>query len=186
MFSPAYYRIVENGKKYHATTKSWNGYHTIPYAAKIKHLANKHNIFSLLDYGCGKGLQYSTNVEWEAGISTTLDKYLHVKEVYKFDPCIEEFSIYPPLEKKFDAVILIQCTGFIPDIDIPILKSQLEKFAVKFCYIGELATSGVGNVKPKKLALLDPDNCSTNRNKDWYQQQFKSWNSPAELIFDWI
>jgi hypothetical protein len=185
MFSDAYYRIVENGKRYHGSTKSWNGLHTVPYARNIKKLVEKHNATSLLDYGCGKGQQYTTDVEWETGIVTTLDKYLGVNKVGKFDPCWSEFETYPDLTQTYDGVILIQCLGFIPDDDLVILKDHLEKLSTKFCYIGELQSSGVADVKPKKLKLLEPDKCTMGRSADWYREKFSNWNGP-ELIFDFI
>ena len=185
MFSEAYYKIVENGKLYHGSTKSWNGLHSIRYAKKIKALVEKHDAKSLLDYGCGKGYQYTKDVEWEPGVVTTLDKYLGVNQVEKFDPCWPEFEKYPSLNRSYDGVILIQCLGFIPDDDLEILKEHLEKLSTKFCYIGELQSSGVADVKPKKLKLLEPDKCTTGRGADWYRERFSNWNGP-ELIFDFI
>ena len=185
MFSDAYYKIVENGKRYHGSTKSWTGLHSIRYAKKIKALVEKHDAKSLLDYGCGKGYQYTKDVEWEPGVVTTLDKYLGVNQVEKFDPCWPEFEKYPSLDRSYDGVILIQCLGFIPDYDLEILKEHLEKLSTKFCYIGELQSSGVADVKPKKLKLLDSDKCTTGRGADWYRERFSNWNGP-ELIFDFI
>ena len=185
MFSDAYYKIVENGKRYHGSTKSWHGLHSIRYAKKIKALVEKHDAKSLLDYGCGKGYQYTKDVEWEPGVATTLDKYLGVNQVAKFDPCWPEFETYPSLDKKYDGVILIQCLGFIPDDDLIVLKEHLEKLSTKFCYIGELRSSGVADVKPKKLKLLELDKCTTGRSANWYREKFSNWNGP-ELIFDFI
>ena len=75
--------------------------------------------------------------------------------------------------------------GFIPDGDLEILKEHLEKLSTKFCYIGELQSSSVADVKPKKLKLLEPDKCTIGRNADWYRERFSNWNGP-ELIFDFI
>jgi hypothetical protein len=185
MFSEAYYRIVENAKQYHTNTKSWDGLHTIPYAKKIKELVEKHDATSLLDYGCGKGHQYTINTEWEPGVVTTLDKYLKVEEVAKFDPCWPEFDTYPSLDKKYDGVILIQCLGFIPDDDLIVLRQHLETLSTKFCYIGERFSGTLGDVKPKKLKLIEPDNCTIGRSVEWYKEKFAGWQGP-ELIFDFI
>jgi hypothetical protein len=48
-----------------------------------------------------------------------------------------------------------------------------------------LRSSGVADVKPKKLKLLEPDKCTTGRSADWYRERFSNWNGP-ELIFDFI
>jgi hypothetical protein len=185
MFSEAYYRIVENGKSFQNTSKSWNGLHTRYYAKAIKTLVEKHNATSLLDYGCGKGLQYTTNVKWESGVDCTLDQYLGLQSIHKFDPCVAEFDTYPSLDQKVDGIILIQCIGFIPDADISVLQKHLEKMSTKFCYIGERKPRGIGDVKPKKLSVLDQADCTTGRTAEWYKERFASWSGP-ELILDFI
>jgi hypothetical protein len=185
VFSEAYYRIVENGKEYHKSNKTWTGRHTVPYAKKIKELVEKHNARSLLDYGCGKGLQYTTDVEWEPGVATTLDKYLGITDVEKFDPCWPEFEQYPSLDKKYDGIILIQCLSFVPDNDLSILRQHLEKMSTKFCYIGERHSGTSGDVKPKKMKLVDTNFCTLGRSAEWYKEKFSEWQGP-ELIFDYI
>jgi hypothetical protein len=182
MFSQAYYDLVEKSKTFHLETKGWQGLHMVPYVPSIKQLAIKHNIKSLLDYGCGKGHQYSKTHEWEPGVVSTLDQYLGVDNVYKFDPCWKEFETPPPMDKKFDAIILIQCIGFIPDNDIPVLKRMLMQQTSKFCFIGE-AYSTYGNVKPRK-PRGKPENFSARRSPEWFAEQFKDW-SGSELVFEY-
>lgn len=182
MFSQAYYDLVEESKTFHYNTKVWQGLHMTSYVPSIKKLATKHNINSLLDYGCGKGYQYSKTREWEPGIVSTLDQYLGVDDVYKFDPCWKEFETPPPVDKKFDAIILIQCIGFIPDSDMPALKQMLMQQTSKFCFIGE-AYSTYGNVKTKK-PHGKPENFSARRSPEWFSEQFKDW-SGSELVFEY-
>jgi hypothetical protein len=180
MFSQAYYDLVEKSKIFHHSTKVWQGLHMVSYVPYIKQLAIKHDIKSLLDYGCGKGKQYSDKHEWEPGVVSTLDRYLGVDDVYKFDPCWKEFETPPPIDKKFDAIILIQCIGFIPDADIPILKEMLMKQTAKFCLIGEAySTYGIG--KTKKPGG-NPEHFSAKRSPEWFAEHFKDW-SGSELVF---
>jgi hypothetical protein len=183
MFSQAYYELVEKSKTFHLETKAWQGLHMAPYVPAIKKLAIKHNIKSLLDYGCGKGHQYIKTHEWQPGVVSTLDQYLGVDNVYKFDPAWEEFETPPPMDKKFDAIILIQCIGFIPDNDIPVLKQMLMQQTSKFCFIGE-AYSTYGNVKSKK-PRGKLENFSATRSPEWFAEQFKDW-SGSELVFEYI
>ena len=182
MFSQAYYDLVEKSKTFHHNTKVWQGLHMAQYVPSIKKLAGKHNIKSLLDYGCGKGHQYSETHEWEPGVVSTLDQYLGVDNVYKFDPCWKEFETLPPVDQQFDAIILIQCIGFIPDDDIPVLKRMLMQQTSKFCFIGE-AYSTYGNVKTKK-PHGNPENFSATRSPEWFSEQFKDW-SGSELVFEY-
>ena len=86
------------------------------------------------------------------------------------------------MDKKFDAIILIQCIGFIPDDDIPVLKQMLMQQTSKFCFIGE-AYSTYGNVKPRK-PRGKPENFSARRSPEWFAEQFKDW-SGSELVFEY-
>jgi hypothetical protein len=185
MYSDAYYQTVERARQYHFKKEVYSGVATIKYHFDIKELVDKHNAKTLLDYGCGKGLQYTTDVEWEPGVATTLDKYLGITDVEKFDPCWPEFEQYPSLDKKYDGIILIQCLSFVPDNDLSILRQHLEKMSTKFCYIGERHSGTSGDVKPKKMKLVDTNFCTLGRSAEWYKEKFSGWQGP-ELIFDYI
>jgi hypothetical protein len=184
MFSQAYYELVEKSKIFHLENKTWGGLHMIPYGPFIKELAVKHNINSLLDYGCGKGKQYSDKHEWEPGVVAPFDQYIGIDDVYKYDPCWKEFETPPPADKKFDAIILIQCIGFYPDDDIPILKEMLMRHTAKFCFIGEVYSS-YGKIKPKKQKNLDPQYFRAARSPEWFAEQFKDWTG-SELVFKYF
>jgi hypothetical protein len=162
--------------------KTFPGFSLDAQLSRIKALITRTGADTLLDYGCGKGHQYSKTHEWEPGVVSTLDQYLGVDNVYKFDPAWKEFETPPPMDKKFDAIILIQCIGFIPDNDIPVLKQMLMQQTSKFCFIGE-AYSTYGNVKSKK-PRGKLENFSATRSPEWFAEQFKDW-SGSELVFEY-
>lgn len=182
-FSKDYYELVEKSKQYHLENKTWGGLHMLPYGPFIKELADKYQIESILDYGCGKGRQYSENHEWESGISTSFDKYIGVNSVYKFDPCWNEFCQAPSSDQSFDAVIMIQAIGFIPDADMPYFVNRLMTYTKKFCFIGEQHPSKP--VKEKKKKNLNPEAFKVVRTENWYYEQFKDWTG-SELIFKFL
>jgi hypothetical protein len=69
--------------------------------------------------------------------------------------------------------------------DLSILRQHLEKMSTKFCYIGERHSGTVGDVKPKKMKLVDTNFCTLGRSAEWYKEKFAGWSGP-ELIFDYI
>lgn len=181
-FSDAYYDMVSKGTTFQLKSKMWSGVATLDYSDEIKKYIKKYNAKSLLDYGCGKGHQYIEGSPVSFGEDhLTFDKYLGVETVYKFDPCIKEFSQFPP-EQKFDAVIVIQAIGNIPDDDLPLLKNILMNYSGKFCFIGNLVP---GRVKKEKVDMQNKEFFKATRTKEWYEEQFKDWQG-SELILHWI
>jgi len=183
-FSAYYHELVNISAHYHAGHKTWNGFSQLAYVNDIKALVEKHNANTLLDYGCGKGQQYIEKLEYTPRVFQTFNEYVNVESFYKFDPCWSEFKKPPPETQKFDAVIMIQAIGFIPDQDISVLKNILMNHTTKFCFIGENYSS-YGKVKAKKANNLDPAYFKEVRTPDWYKEQFSDWTG-SELIFKFI
>jgi len=183
-FSPYYHELVAKSTQYHEGHKTWNGFSQLAYVNDIKALVEKHNAKSLLDYGCGKGQQYIEKLEYQSGVLQSFDEYTGIESVYKFDPCWKEFKEPPVETQKFDAIIMIQAIGFIPDQDIDVLKNILMSHATKFCFIGENYSS-YGKVKAKKANNLDPAYFKEVRTPEWYKDKFSDWTG-SELVFKFI
>jgi len=56
--SPYYLESVRQGTEFQENNKSWAGYDVVKYQKKIKDLVVRYRAKTILDYGCGKGLQY--------------------------------------------------------------------------------------------------------------------------------
>jgi len=80
------------------------------------------NSQTLLDYGSGKGHQYSVH---------NLDKYWGVV-VDCYDPYVKEFSILP--NKKYDGVVCTDVLEHIPEDKLDDLISTIFSKATKFVY----------------------------------------------------
>ena len=110
--SPYYKESVKLGSQFQEENKSWTGYDVVKYQKKIYDLVKRYNAKTILDYGCGKGLQYTEPLPYgaELGIELpenqwqTFDQYLGVK-VFKYDPCVKGLRRRPPKNKKFPLII---------------------------------------------------------------------------------
>jgi len=150
--SHKYFAALEDSKKLQANTNKFSGKFIKPHAKYIKGIIDQYNIRSILDYGCGKGLQYewvipsdtplaqwslSGDLEREENIipgGMTLEQYWGIK-VTKFDPAVPKFAAEP--EAAHDLVICSHVLGAIPVYDLPVIIKRLFSLANKFLYIVE-------------------------------------------------
>lgn len=170
--SQEYYDAVAKGTHFQNTQSAWAGLDAKNYAEEIKCLRKHHQARTLLDYGCGKGHQYTHK-------TPTFDEMTGFRSCYLFDPCVEDYKKPPRSNRKFDAIICLQVIRHIPDQDIPWLKEYFERTAKKFVVIGEFHPTI--KQKSKKVTTQDGE----NRTVEWYHEQFADWNSPAKLYWHW-
>lgn len=174
-----YYDLsIEIGKNFQKNNpKNWAGNDSKNYHNQIRFLMDRYNAKSVLDYGCGKGLQYQELSCYGIDESTitspmTFKERINAESVFLYDPCVNGLDQLPPVNTKFDAVICTQVLGSIPDTDMTWLKENLMSYATKFCFIGLMDPTV--HVKSKKR-LYDHNHVTLNRTIDWYQEQFSNW-----------
>ncbi len=177
--SDYYKQSVELGKKFQTASSSWAGTDCKNYHNYIRSLMDKYDAKTVLDYGCGKGQQYTDVVPYvlpnkQLTEPMTFQTRINAESVYKFDPCVKEFEI-EPIGQKFDAVSCTQVLGTIPDVDMPWLKDKLMNYATKFVFIGLHKPDKP--VKSKKR-MYDPNWITYPRTIEWYREQFADWTGP--------
>ena len=178
--SPYYLESVQQGAEFQKNNKSWAGYDVVKYQMKIKDLVVRYNAKTILDYGCGKGLQYKEPLPY-AGEDNwqTFNEYLGVT-VYKYDPCVPEHSTLPPVGTKFDGVICTQVLNSIPDDDMPWVRDLLEGYATKFCFVG---LNFQREAKGKKT-MYDPEYFKQPRTREFFRSCFTDWKG-SDLFWWW-
>jgi hypothetical protein len=179
MPSTYYLESVELGKKFQKENSSWGGNDCKNYHNQIRFLMDKYNAKTVLDYGCGKGQQYTNLLPYglpndQTTEPMTFQTRINADSVYKFDPCVEGLDI-EPVGQKFDAVICTQVLGSIPDQDIPWIRDKLMNYATKFVFIGK--HNPYKTLKAKKR-IYDPNWLTYPRSIEWYQEQFANWTGP--------
>ena len=179
MPSSYYLESVELGKHFQLNNSSWGGTDCKNYHNQIRVLMDKYRANTVLDYGCGKGMQYTNLVPYgmpdnQDTEPMTFQTRINAESVYKFDPCVKEFEI-EPIGQKFDAVICTQVLGSIPDDDIAWIKDKFMNYATKFVFIG--LHDPTKPAKSKKR-MYNPTYLSYDRSVEWYKEQFKDWTGP--------
>ena len=178
--SPYYLESVQQGAEFQKNNKSWAGYDVVKYQTKIKDLVDRYRATTILDYGCGKGLQYKEPLPYASEDNwQTFDEYLGVT-VYKYDPCVPEHSTLPPVGTKFDGVICTQVLNSIPDDDMPWVRDLLEGYATKFCFVG---LNFQRKAKGKKT-MYDPEYFKQPRTRQFFSSYFTDW-SGSDLFWWW-
>ena len=178
MFSWYYWQSVEQGRQYQERKKGWAGNDVKKYKHYIKDLVQKYQASTMLDYGSGRGDQYSIPVPYPtetAGVYTdsiTFDQYIGVKSVQQYDPCVSGIDVLPELSQKFDCVICTQVLGSIPDADIPEVIKLLATYSTKFCFVSLLDPAQF-DVKIGKTEIYDPEYFKVTRTKQWYFSMFQ-------------
>ena len=178
--SPYYQESVRQGTKFQQNNKSWAGYDVVKYQKKIKDLVDRYRATTILDYGCGKGMQYKEPLPYASEDNwQTFNEYLGVT-VYKYDPCVPEHSTLPPVGTKFDGVICTQVLNSIPDDDMPWVRDLLEGYATKFCFVG---LNFQREAKGKKT-MYDPEYFKQPRTREFFRSCFTDWKG-SDLFWWW-
>lgn len=152
--SALYLKCLSEAQAHHAASKTYSGKFLRPHAPLIKaHIEQLGGASSILDYGCGKGVQY----EWvshgdEASIpeGMTIEQFWGTR-VKRFDPAWPPFSIELPAGQKFDVVICTHVLGSIPISDLRWVLRELFDRANRLVYIAEK----IGEVRKKVFSVDD-------------------------------
>ncbi|HEY6021419.1 MAG TPA: hypothetical protein VIY48_16385 [Candidatus Paceibacterota bacterium] len=153
--SEDYNIALEAIRNHHATQNTYSGKFLRPHVKYLKQIIEDYDIESILDYGCGKGLQY----EWvfpptpvmQDGSEIIMPEGMSIEqywgqEVTKYDPGVPKFEAKPT--GKYDLVLCTHVLGCIPLQDLRSwVLDEIFGYANKFVYIVE----AIG--KPKKNVI---------------------------------
>lgn len=149
-------------------SKTFDGRSLKRQAARIKRLIDRTAARTILDYGSGKGEQYSPNpVRFEGeGVWDGVIDYWGADEVTCFDPA------YPPLSQlpsgAFDGVICTDVLEHCPEEDIEWIVEEMFAFASRFVFASIACF-------PASKCLPSGENAHcTIRPPDWWSAHFVS------------
>jgi len=147
--------MIELYKEIHETKDVYNGSALILHAQSIKDIIDMFNIKTMLDYGCGKGKQYSEEKIHE--------EYFRNIQPAMYDPAVNQFSEIP--KGKFDLVICTDVLEHIPEEDLDTFLKELYSKADTAVYFG------ICNI-PANTFLSDGRNAHvTLKSFDWWVEK---------------
>jgi len=114
--------------------KTFNGMSLMPQLARIKALIARTGANTMLDYGCGKGLQYEPRPIKDADgtVHESVIDFWDVAAVHCYDPCYAPYSRLP--EGRFDGVISTDVLEHCPEEDVPWIIEEIFGYADRFVY----------------------------------------------------
>ena len=150
--------LVEHYKELHKDENLYTGSALNLHKESIRQQLINKNCKTILDYGCGKGIQYTEeniHEDYFFGIMPSL-----------YDPAVKDFSKMP--KGTFDAVICTDVLEHIEEQDLDKVLKEIYSKADKFVYLG------ICNI-PANSFLPDGRNSHvTLNNLDWWLEQIVS------------
>lgn len=125
----------------------FDGKSLLPQVMTIKNVIEKNSIKSLLDYGCGKAMEYGQFTA-EAPDGTPiqgLDKFWGITDITLYDPAVEAYSALP--EGRFEAVISTDVLEHCPEEDLEWIVSEIFDYS-KVCVYCTVALYPAGKNLP--------------------------------------
>lgn len=173
--SPRYREMAELYRRLHregekrlglAPEETYPGVSLLPHITRIKELIDGTGARTILDYGCGKGMQYEPHRlrvpgggEWDGVID-----YWDIDEVCCYDPCYERYSKLP--QGKFDGVISTDVLEHCVEEDIAWIVAEMFSYANRFVFASVACY-------PAKTTLPNGENAHcTVRPPAWWQSVF--------------
>ena len=154
--SPRYQELLRQNRQLHlegnpaqkvSAEDSFPGKSLFRQLPRIRNLVRATKASSLLDYGCGKGLQYQANRIFIDGnaVEESVQDYLDVDYVYRYDGAYPPFTQLP--EGRFDGVICTDVLEHCPEQDLPWIVEELFGYARKFVF-ASVAGYPAGKILP--------------------------------------
>jgi hypothetical protein len=126
--SDDYLQALELSKEQHRESKTYSGKFIRPYRGDIKHVIDRLGCRSMIDYGCGKGLQY----DWVSPEGQTIEQYWGF-DVVKYDPAHPKYEMEP--QEPADIVICSHVLTIIPLPDLDWVIDKIYRLSNKAVFI---------------------------------------------------
>ena len=154
--------LDQHAQMHAADPNVFAGFSVMRHIKRIKALIDATGAKTLLDYGCGKGRQYTTPFEVDGKRYESLAAYWGVN-VTLYDPCVPGIDKLNETLRGHDVVICTDVLEHIPEADV----------ADEIAVIASLADKGVFlsiSCVPAKKVLPDGRNChATVKPVEWWR-----------------
>lgn len=154
---------LDQYREMHKDPAMFAGFSLLPHVKRIKRLIDLTGAKQVLDYGCGKGLQYEREIEVDGQRYPNVEAYWGVA-VTKYDPAVLGRND-PPVETRFDLVICTDVLEHVPEAEIPPLIAE-------FSYLGGVIFASI-SCRPAEKTLPNGENAHcTVKPPGWWGDLF--------------
>ena len=126
MFTDQYYETLKRSQEFQQQSINWGGYGSYQYIEQLRSIVRKYRCKTMLDYGCGKGLQYPPGENNFAQLIGIQDYAMH-------DPAYDSYAELP--SGTWDLVVCLDVLPFIPESDIDAVIQLMLSRCNKICVI---------------------------------------------------
>ena len=138
MFTKQYYRTLKLSRVFQQNSVNWAGYGSYQYVDRLQSIAHQHHCETMLYYGCGKGLQYTSK--------NNFADLIGIKQYALHDPACSQHSTLP--EGTWDMVVCLDVLPFIPESDINEVIELMLSRCNKICVVGLQEITHTKSKKP--------------------------------------
>lgn len=165
-------QYIDMYKQMHETPTAFPGKTVYRHKDLIKSLVEEYSCSTLLDYGCGKGIQYTSDNPY----GECLWQYWRV-DVTRYDPAVPEFDKLP--EEPRDMVICTDVLEHIPEEGLNTAIHNLIRLSDRCLFI-TIA------MEPALAVLPNGDNahCSLY-SEEWWLDKFSDTGVPTTIVFSY-
>ena len=147
---------------------SFKGEHLLKFIERIKRMTEKHGAKTILDYGSGKGEQYSEEIiikDKDGGI-----KFKGVRDYWKVDSidCYEPALVNSFPQKKYDGVISTDVLEHCFIADVPWIVEEMFACAKNFVFVNIACYPAVAQLSNGENAHI------TIRSPSWWHGLFEA------------
>lgn len=166
---------IDQYKKAHEDPSTFPGISIRYYINDIGKLIRLTSAKTLLDFGCGKGEQYTNKDLMKKWGGVPSDKWGIMPTLY--DPAVESHNQFP--EGKFDGVISTDVMEHVPEDSIDIVLEQIYSKADKFVflaiatYLGKSTSYKLPNGKQPHITV---------RQDRWWIDKIKPYTSKVKTM----
>lgn len=155
MFTNYYYETLKRSQAFQQKSVNWAGYGSYQYVDQLRELVQQYQCNTMLDYGCGKGLQYTDK--------NNFANLIGIKQYALHDPAYDQFAELP--QGTWDMVICLDVLPFVPESDIDTVIELMLSCCNKICVIG------LQDIFQHQLKSKKPFVCVHER--EWWEEKLK-------------
>lgn len=165
MHQEGYDRRIESRVVNVPSSEAFSGRELTRFVYAIRNVIRVTNARTILDYGSGKGKQYSEPLLRDGKkLSDSIHEFWNVREIDCYDPGIDT-SLYPE-KKKFDGVVATHVVDHIPEEDVKWVINRLFSHANKFVFCN------VANFQASTWLPNGENARVTRKSKFWWSRLF--------------